>query len=100
EIRVTCRFPAEFQRAFRSEKVAVEGGQAKYTFEDVPWGEYAVTVMHDENGDDEIEKNFLGVPKEKVGMSNISGGIPSFRRAVFSLSEERDRAEIIIEPVI
>lgn len=92
-------FPAEFEEAFRSEKVTVEGGQAKYTFEDVPWGEYAVTVMHDENGNDEIEKNFLGIPKEKVGMSNIRGGIPSFKRAVFSLSEDQDRAEIIIEPV-
>ena len=67
-------FPDKFEQAYRHKKVAVKDGKAHHTFQDVPWGDYAVTVMHDENGNGEIEKNWLGMPKEKVGISGIERG--------------------------
>ncbi|MEM6841505.1 MAG: DUF2141 domain-containing protein [Bacteroidota bacterium] len=92
-------FPSEIEQAYRSVKVSVKHGQAHHIFQDTPWGEYAVAVMHDENGNGEVEKNFLGIPKEKVGVSNVSSGIPTFKRAVFSLSAEQPKAKMVIEPV-
>ncbi|MEM9674318.1 MAG: DUF2141 domain-containing protein [Bacteroidota bacterium] len=91
-------FPSESDRAYRSEQVTVKEGKAHYIFQDVPWGEYAVAVMHDENGNGEVEKNFLGIPKEKVGVSNVSSGIPTFKRAAFNLNNDHPRSEFIIEP--
>lgn len=91
-------FPNKFEQAYRYQKVAVKDGKAHHTFQDVPWGVYAVTVMHDEDDSGEIEKNFLGIPKEKVGISKVSGGLPSFKRAVFPLNANQPRSEIIIEP--
>ena len=41
-----------------------------YTIKDLPEGEYAVALMHDENADRTCNKNFLGIPKEGYGFSN------------------------------
>lgn len=39
-------------------------------FDDVPPGEWAVEVMHDENDNGKMDFNFLGMPKEGYGVSN------------------------------
>jgi len=39
------------------------------TVRDLPKGEYAVAIMHDENGDKICNTNFLGIPKEGYGFS-------------------------------
>jgi uncharacterized protein (DUF2141 family) len=36
--------------------------------------EYAIRVFHDEDSNDEIHMNFLGIPKEGVGISNDAFG--------------------------
>ncbi len=38
-------------------------------FTNVPQGEYAIKVFHDENNNKQIDKNFLGIPKEGYGAS-------------------------------
>jgi uncharacterized protein (DUF2141 family) len=48
-------------------------------------------VVHDENGDDELEKNIFGFPKEGLGFSNdasISFGPPSFSKASFPMGKK------------
>ena len=42
-----------------------------------PEGDYVVTVYQDKNDNNKLDTNFLGIPKEPVGISNYSGkGIP------------------------
>ena len=56
----------------------------KASFPDLPYGEYAVAVCHDENANTKCDKNFLGIPKEGVGTSNDAKGFmgpPSFNNA-------------------
>ncbi len=56
---------------------------------ELPPGEYAVAIYQDEDENDEMEKNFLGIPKEPVGLSNdaIKGmSRPRFEDAAFELS--------------
>jgi len=59
----------------------VEGKELKHVIIDVtaktltctftvPAGYYAIAMYQDENMDGEINKNFLGIPKEKFGFSN------------------------------
>jgi len=45
-------------------------------------GHYGVALMDDENNDDEMEFNFLGIPREGFGFSDFSAR--GFRRPVFS----------------
>lgn len=44
------------------------------TFENIPFGEYAIKVHHDEDGNNEMDTNFLGIPSEDYGFSNNASG--------------------------
>ena len=59
-----------------------------YTIENLPEGNYAVAVYHDENSDGECNTNFLGIPKEPYGFSNNVRPLfsaPSFKKTKFTL---------------
>lgn len=47
----------------------VKAGTETFTFNDLPKGEYAVALYHDENGDGKCNTNFLGIPKEGYAFS-------------------------------
>ena len=53
-----------------AQKVAAAQGQVSLQFKDLPAGTYAVQVMHDENGNNTLDTNFLGIPSEGYGFSN------------------------------
>ena len=81
-------FPSEWGKAYKQQKIKAQRGQLSFTFEDVPYGTYAVSIAHDENGNGEVDTNFIGMPKEPVGASNQTGfGKPSFNRSKFELSK-------------
>ena len=62
-------------------KAPITGATVKVTFPNVAPGSYAVSVQHDEDSDGKLKTNFIGMPKEGVGVSNNPGGIPSFGKA-------------------
>ena len=55
----------------------------------VPYGEYAIAIFVDANGNGKMDKNFLGIPKEQYGFSNNVMGrmaAPSFEQAKFEVT--------------
>jgi uncharacterized protein (DUF2141 family) len=83
--------------AFRSAVVKVENQRAVGVFEGVPYGEYAVKIFHDENGNEKLDTNFVGMPKEKFGFSNDAlgrFGPPSYEQARFRFEAEEATIEI------
>ncbi len=53
-------------------------------FENLPNGTYAISVIHDENENGELDTNFMGIPKEGFGFGNDASGMfgpPSFEKA-------------------
>jgi uncharacterized protein (DUF2141 family) len=54
------------------ERRAVEPrvGEVRLRFDNLAAGEYAVRVFHDEDGDGEMKKSGIGLPKEGYGFSN------------------------------
>ncbi|NCF16435.1 MAG: DUF2141 domain-containing protein, partial [Gammaproteobacteria bacterium] len=62
---------------------------ATYEIDDVPPGEVAVLVYVDENENGLIDKNFIGIPKEPLGISNNyrPKGPPTFNRARFTVTQ-------------
>ena len=63
-------------------------GTATYGFE-LPNGTYAIGIFVDANYNNEMDRNFFGVPKEQYGFSNDakgSFGPPSFKDASFTVS--------------
>jgi uncharacterized protein (DUF2141 family) len=67
-----------------SKKVTVTGKEVSLVFEDIAPGSYAITTFHDENDNDKLDTNFLGIPNEPYGFSNDargSFGPPSYEKA-------------------
>ena len=52
---------------------AVEGS-VTLTADDLPPGDYAIRVMHDVNGNDDLDVNFVGMPIEPYAFSNNAKG--------------------------
>lgn len=77
-------------------------GKSVLTFADIPFGEYAAIVYHDENLNGVLDHNFLGLPKEPMGFSNgwkltIFSGMPSFPKLKFEFSEQKRNCKIDTE---
>jgi uncharacterized protein (DUF2141 family) len=73
--------------------------RATCLFEDVPPGEYAVAVFHDENGNNDLDRNFLGIPSEGTGASNDARGFmgpPPYDGARFQFPETVNEARLIV----
>ncbi|MDC7223123.1 MAG: DUF2141 domain-containing protein [Spirochaetales bacterium] len=73
---------------FAVRKVAVTGPVMSIPIFPVPRGNYAVKVIHDENGNGALDVNIIGIPQESFGFSNnVMGkmGAPSFEQAMFSV---------------
>ena len=68
-------------------------GGVEVTFEDVPVGDYAVAVMHDENDNGDMDFNEYGMPLEGFGFSNDAmgeQGPPDFDEAAFTADGETE----------
>jgi uncharacterized protein (DUF2141 family) len=69
--------------------VTITGNSFSYTIKNLAAGSYAVSLVHDANANNKMDKNFLGIPKESWGISNNSGSKysePSFKQKLFTLS--------------
>lgn len=69
----------------------VKNGMAAAVFENIPSGVYAVAVFHDANNNNQMDKNFLGIPKEGYGASQNKlpfASAPGFDDNKFSVPEK------------
>ncbi len=65
----------------------------------VPPGIYAAQAYHDENGNKQIDRNWIGVPTEGIGFSRDAPfrfGPPSFDDAAFQLGPEGGRIALTL----
>jgi len=85
--------------AFRFAKVKAKDGRATAVFADVPYGDYAVKVFHDENDNLKIDIGWRG-PTERYGFSNGARGTfgpPGFDAAKFALGAPELTLDIALE---
>lgn len=79
-------YPKSIDRAVRSGSFEVDETSLEIELPDLPYGQYAVTVHHDENEDGKLNFNPLGIPTEGIGFSGnppIWHGAPAFEKAAF-----------------
>ena len=91
-----------FERVFRSVSAPAEEGVTMVVLEDLPAGEYAIAIFHDENGNNELDHNVLGMPAEPLGFSNgfrlsLLSGLPSFEKLCFSFADDAKPVEISVK---
>jgi uncharacterized protein (DUF2141 family) len=73
-------------------RVKTTSTSRKYTFKNLPKGNYAVAIYQDENNNDNCDKNFLGVPIEPYAFSNDIRpklSAPSFKDCSFMLDKSK-----------
>lgn len=90
-------FPGSDAHVVAKQRIAVAGPVARFVFEDVPYGEYALVCLHDADDDSELDRGALGLPAEGLGFSSgarVRFGPPDFEEADFVLAAPELRLEI------
>jgi uncharacterized protein (DUF2141 family) len=78
----------KFETVYRSDSTAAKKKKTNLVITNLPNGTYALAVFHDKNGNDKLDTNWLGIPKEAIGFSNAkmkTFGPPSFEDCAFNL---------------
>lgn len=92
-------FPKKTALAREKTFANIEHGKCAVLFSGIPYGTYAVSVFHDENGNGKLDANIIGKPKEGIGASNnaVDGfGPPTFENAAFVLDSGDKQVAITI----
>ena len=67
----------------------------------IPYGDYAVAAMHDENQSGNMDYNAIGLPKEKYGFSNNKRaglfGPPNFKSCRFVIDKPLVKIKITLK---
>lgn len=69
-------------------------------FEDLPYGNYAVGVLHDKDENGEMTKNFIGMPKEGFGFTRdykVIYRAPKYDEANFELDTPTKSITVTIQ---
>lgn len=93
-------FPNDATKAVRSGCFPIPTLPLLLTFDDLPFGQYAATVHHDENMDGKLNTNLLGIPTEGIGFSGnpkIWRGVPAFERTRFEFSSANSTVSIRVK---
>jgi uncharacterized protein (DUF2141 family) len=80
------------EKTFRGNVALIKKNKATATFANMPAGEYAISVFHDENSNGKLDVNFMGIPKEEYAASNGAKGFmgpPKYVDAMFKANENK-----------
>ncbi|WP_297694844.1 DUF2141 domain-containing protein [uncultured Eudoraea sp.] len=68
-------------------------GNTWVIIDDLPDGEYALAIFHDEDGDDELDTNWIGIPKEPICFSigkMKTFGPPKYSECSFKVEGDKE----------
>lgn len=69
-------------------------------FKDIPYGNYAIGILHDKDKNGEMTKNFMGIPKESYGFSRnykVVFRAPKYEEANFDLNTPKKQIPINLQ---
>lgn len=87
-------FPDDNQKAYKSISVPAQKGKTVFTYTNIPYGDYAISLLHDKNSDGKMNTNTFGYPQEGYGVSNNTiptFSMPKYEEARFELKEENKK---------
>lgn len=76
-------------KEYKGEVVAIENNEATVVFENVPYGVYAASAVHDEDNNGKLNTKAFGIPSEPYASSRGAKGMfgpPKWKDAKFTLS--------------
>ncbi len=78
------------KKPFIRKSISIKNGIAKIILKDLNYGEYAISIIHDENNNGKLDFHFYGPPKEKTSASNNASsffGPPAWEDAKFVINK-------------
>lgn len=88
------------------EKAILKGVEATHTgtiripIDHVPYGECALAVMHDVNGNGEMDRNWLGIPTEPYAFSRKPRSrwrLPRYREVTFVFGPQQNELPVVLD---
>lgn len=86
-------WPDELKDALRGTRVPAVAGKTTVKVDSLAPGDYGVLVIHDENLNQKLDRDWKGLPSEQWGMSNnprVYLSAPTFERARFHLTGDME----------
>lgn len=93
-------FPSDPTKAVGSVTLSISDLTVSHLFTQLPAGEYAVTVIHDENKNGKLDTNLFGIPAEGIGVSNNAlnmFGPPVFKECAILVREGDNQISIELD---
>ncbi len=81
----------DFEKAYRYYSIPAKEKHT-YVFSDLKEGTYAIAAFYDENSNNLLDTNFIGIPKEALGTSGTPKnkfGPPKFKNCKFYLNSDQ-----------
>jgi len=88
--KILLEFNDENEKVLEGYSETISNNKCVISIKDLKSGKYAFKFFHDENNDEKLNTNFMGIPKEGYGFSNSakgSFGPPSFEKMLFELTK-------------
>ena len=79
------------KKIYKGKIIASKKGELMCVFENIPIGKYAVSVFHDVNKNQILDKNIFGKPIEQYAFSRNKYGIfgpPDFSEVAFDITDK------------
>lgn len=86
--------------AVKKIKIPVREKKQPLEIEGLEFGEYGIKMYHDINENGELDKNFMGMPKEPYGFSNNAEALfssPGFEETIFDFSIQNSSISIELD---
>ncbi len=90
-------FPANSNKAIKNQCVQITDTSQFVTFKNLSSQGYAISVLHDENSDNKMNFNFVGIPTEGFGFSGnprVVSAPPKFRECLFLVAGANTKINI------
>ncbi|MCG8698810.1 MAG: DUF2141 domain-containing protein [Bacteroidales bacterium] len=81
------------EKKMKGEAVKSKLGNVTIEVDSLPAGDYAIVIFHDENGNFELDRNFLGIPKEPYAFYSKDDpklGPPDWNDAAIKVPETKE----------
>ena len=91
-------FLGNYRKSVRYSRTQIQGREATWVIDNLPFGNYAISSYHDENNNKKYDRNGLGIPVEDYGFSNnvrVRFSVPEYEDALFTFS--RNGQVVVIE---
>jgi uncharacterized protein (DUF2141 family) len=92
-------FPSKEKNALNWQVRAIDKSEMVFTCQ-LPPGEYAASVLHDENDNGDMDTNLIGMPTEGYGVTNNPKPrfrAAKFKEALFTHSEDGSQMTISLQ---